>query len=495
MAAGSVPDIQAFGSHGTDGDHLIFVFTGGCAPGLCKRIIGKPQVDPAGAEPTPEIVIDSLCFCDQQHIAFPHSGNGLVSGAGAGTDIHTVTGDGYLYTGLLRCFIAVADPGITQIHPAAVGELAPFRAVGIQIFAADADLHILHKGTCNRAIGRIIDFKRHQQAGRVLIGSRHRIRALPVGIEGLARMLLREFRDPAAACSFGIPAQELIVLSGRGGLHISGQIAVIALYSDTALAAVIIKQNVGITCGLPVGIAAVEVHIRLNESAVDQTGKYLTAGDTPLGQIENKFVAGGIIQNRLTEITVAVEPAGSAVVCKEHQGIKPVLGKQDIIAVGKPVQFRFHGGQEFPQQGIGFLFGNTVGIIALFTAAAVAYGIVRVIPYGVLEKAFHILQDLDTLFSRLHIGSCPGCQGKSRDQTKHYNQRKQRTYHSFMHRHTYSFTILYNIFIISAFFMNFNPFFLKNYIFVTFGIFSSPVPLTFLSGADILPSEKEAMIL
>ena len=328
-----------------------------------------------------------------------------------------------------------------------VGDAAPLQAIGVHIVSLHRNHGALIQSAGHRTAGNIIVFQGQQlRCGNLIrCGSTHsgiHIRSLPVGIQDLLRIHGTQIRDPVAAFLCAVPAQEYITVPGGQGLDIGIQVAVIALNTNLSGALVVVEGNIGIIGRPGILITAVEVHIRLDQTAVHQGRIQLAAGIGPQGNGKNEIISGLVLDNRFAEGTVTVDPVGTAVICKQHHGIKLILGKDDIVAGSKPVDIHFHLGQIVTQEGIRLFLGNAIGIVILIAGAAVADGILAVVIRGILHEAFHFFQDLDAFLTGFHIGSRQRRQCESRDQTQHQNRCQQKTQESLVHGHTFSFTIL-----------------------------------------------------
>ena len=285
-----------------------------------------------------------------------------------------------------------------------------------------------------------------------------------MGIEGLLHVGRSQLRNPRTALGLGVPAQEPVAASGGFHQKLRGQIAVVTMHSSVGNAAVPVQHYIGIVGRFPVGVASVEVHIRLDKPPLDQAHVGLLAGIGPEGHGIDKFIAGLALDDSLAEISVAVDPGAAAVVCKEHQGIELVLGQDNVVALNKIVHRQLHPRQVGPQQHIRLFLGNPIGIVRGIAAGAVTDGVLTVVQHRFLQEAFHILKDINTGFTGDHIlhsfrgGDCAGCQSKKK------HSRKYHTQYSLSHRHTYSFTIISVYRIIAASVIFCKPFCKDNYI-------------------------------
>ncbi len=85
-------------------------------------------------------------------------------------------------------------------------------------------------------------------------------------------MVRSQIRDPFAASSLGVPAQEAVAVPGgaRDNFRIPAGIIALNLNCAGGLLHLGIEKHIVIACGNGGGVDAVQVNIRFNQSAIDQ---------------------------------------------------------------------------------------------------------------------------------------------------------------------------------------------------------------------------------
>ena len=343
----------------------------------CFCVIGKFQCDPLLACLAPFIAGTAGGFGDDHDIALIGSANNTVVGAGA----------------------------LAQVH----------------IGCGDLHAHTLYRIGLNLTLAVI---------------------TIPTGVKGCAGQILRQHSYLAAAGLLGVPTGESMSTVRGGVCRCNALIGIVALNPVRDGATVGIVIDIAIITGLIHGIIAVKVHIGFAKTAANQAGLNLTACVAPQSKCPNQFAAGSTVSDCSMEIAVGIrEPAGAQIVCKGHQCIKLMLSQAQVVFIQKLlIDLIFKGSQIVAQQGLCFLFGNTVFQIFLQhiirAAGAVTHSILAIVPIRFCGKALFLLNYLYKGIAdgqrRSRVGS--GCTGQNKTCKQHNCQ--QKTGNTFHHRYT-----------------------------------------------------------
>ncbi len=290
-----------------------------------------------------------------------------------------------------------AYDGIAQVHPAATGELAPLDAGSIHIVRHNIQRSTLRELIDNGAAARcFVNIQRADLPGGLGVADGCTVDSitrslLPMGIEGLCLGGFIQLGHPGAAFLGCIPAHKAVTGAHRIGLGDNGLGCVVALNLHRTHTLIVLIHHIAVVRRRIHRVGSVEVHIGFRQTALYQVDIQLGAGVGPEGHGIDKIVALQAVDHGTTEFTVRIDPVSAHVVCKEHQGIKLVLLQTQAVALQEIMQCFFHIRQVFPQQRICLLFRNTIGIIILSAAAAIANGILAVVIVRLFHKALLLL--------------------------------------------------------------------------------------------------------
>ena len=189
-------------------------------------------------------------------------------------------------------------------------------------------------------------------------------------------------------------------------------------------------ENIGKVPGavLP-WVCAIEEHLGLCDPAAAQRRQNIIPGTAPGadGTHEVQFLVSGqvaaaqVVLNPPDNPVLGLHPGGAYVVGEAHQGIKLILRKRKPPADSEVVHRRGIILLDlFPQQRVCLSPGNPVGIngiglglgpdhlaVLVLHSAAIANGVLTVVPIGRCRKALFLFDHIDQLFTDLkllHLG-------------------------------------------------------------------------------------------
>ena len=409
---------------------------------LAGLIVGILQCDPALFGLAPLVVAALLDSGQQQLLALIVGTVLCIVGARTNAVVNTAHGNGNRNrincgTGLLvdgQCCQAVAD-----IDPT-LGDLAPLLAGAVHILSSNSNLLIcLVSALLFTArsivdaslltVGRIATVRNSNtlDGAIIVLGT---LAVLPTGIQlGGTGALGAQLGDASTAfVSGGIPTQETVTgLTCDSRLHSSRLVGVVTLNgnggNNTCQVAII--DDILVVCRRSRAVCTIEVQICLAQTALDQAAYGCTASLTKLSHGIDEFVAGSTIDNRSTEGTGTLHPAGAQIICKGYQCIKLLLVQLQAVSINKGIHRLFKAFQVFLQQQSSLSFGDTVFIV-VFQSCTGNSGTITNSPLTVvhlrpLNEAFKVFQHCNTLIAGLHCRCCRNSRNCTAHQTQDNN--------------------------------------------------------------------------
>ena len=210
-----------------------------------------------------------------------------------------------------------------------------------------------------------------------------------------------------AAHGFGEPARQAVAGPGGHGHGAHGLAAdkVGALVGGGAAHGLQLHAQIG---GAALGVAAVQVHIRLIDAAVHQSGQDAAPGAAPAPDgVDELHFRVAAVEEVLGDAVVLVHPLAAQVVGEADDGVVLILGVDHGALGQEAVHHGLHVHQHQAQEIVGLLLGDAVGlVVAEHTVrypGAVAHGVLAVVPDGVFAEALVVLDELDQGLRHLQI--------------------------------------------------------------------------------------------
>lgn len=91
----------------------------------------------------------------------------------------------------------------------------------------------------------------------------------------------------------------------------------------------------------------------------------------------------------------SLHPVVAVVVCKRHQRIIFLLFQANAVLIKELIELRFKALQPLAKQPVRLLLGDAVGVLVFFAVAAVADGILLIVPVRLRGEALARLDELD----------------------------------------------------------------------------------------------------